>query len=258
MNDWFAYNLLGLPARAAIEAKPIDDLMVWVHWLMLILFIGWVAYFCYALWRFNAKRNAKASYEGSHSKLPKYSEFAIVLIEAWLLLWIAIPLWGKNVQQFPDPKDSVVVQVQAQQFGWNFRYAGADGKFGQQQMKLVADDNLFGVDTNDPAGKDDIQYYNGNLHCVTNKPVIIYLGSKDVIHSFKLVAMRVTQDAIPGLRIPLTFTPTHLGRYQVVCAQLCGGGHSAMAGGFVLVETQAEYDKWMKSQAAKANPTSFE
>ena len=112
MNDWFAYNILGLPARAATEAKPIDDLMVLVHYLMLVLFIVWVAYFCYALWRFNARRHAQASYAGSQSKLPKYSEVAIVLIEAWLLLWIAIPLWGKNVQQFPDPKDSVVVQVQ--------------------------------------------------------------------------------------------------------------------------------------------------
>ena len=258
MNDWFAYNIIGLPERASVSAKPIDDLIVWVHYLMLVLFVVWVAYFCYTLWRFNVKRNAQASYEGSTSKLPKYSEVAIVIIEAVLLVGIAIPLWGKNVQQFPDPKDAVVVQVQAQQFGWNFRYSGSDGTFGQQQMKLVSDSNLFGVDTNDPAGKDDIQFYNGNLHCVLNKPVIVYLGSKDVIHSFKLVAMRITQDAIPGLRIPFTFTPTKVGRYQVVCAQLCGGGHSAMAGGFVLVETQEEYDKWFKSQSAKAAPQNFE
>jgi cytochrome c oxidase subunit 2 len=258
MNDWFAHNILGLPERAAVGAKPIDDLMVWVHYLMLVLFIGWVAYFCYALWRFNVKRNAKANYEGSKSSMPKYIEIVIVLAEAVLLLCLAVPLWGKNVQQFPDPQKATLIQVQAQQFGWNYRYAGMDGKFGQQEMKLVADNNIFGVDTNDPAAKDDIQYYNGNLHCVTNKPVIIYLGSKDVIHSFKLVAMRMTQDAIPGLRIPLTFTPTKLGRYQIECAQLCGGGHAAMAGGFVLVETQEEFDKWMKSQAAKVAPQSFE
>ncbi len=255
--DGFAHRVLGLPERASVSAKPIDDLMVYVHWLMLVLFIGWVAYFCYALWRFNAKRVATANYTGSKSSLPKYTEIAIVLIEAVLLL-AAVKLWSKNVQQFPDPKDSTVIQIQAQQFGWNYRYAGPDGTFGAQEMKLVTDNNIFGVDPKDEHGLDDIQYYNGNLHVVLNKPVIIYLGSKDVIHSFKLIAMRMTQDAIPGLRIPLTFTPTKLGRYQVECAQLCGGGHSQMAGGFVLVETQDDYDKWMKSQANAAKPKSFE
>ena len=263
MNDWFAYNILGLPERAALGAKPIDDLMVWVHYLMLVLFVGWVAYFCYALWRFNERRNAKANYGGSTSSMPKYIEVIIVVAEAVLLLGIAIPLWGKNVQEFPDPKSATVIQVMAQQFGWNYRYAGLDGNFGTQDMKLISEKNIFGVDPKDSSGKDDVQLYNGNIHVVVDKPVIIYLSSKDVIHSFKLVAMRMTQDAIPGLRIPLTFTPTKIGRYQIECAQLCGGGHSAMAGGFVVVESQDDFDAWMKSQEAKvaaaaAGPQSFE
>jgi cytochrome c oxidase subunit II len=258
MNDWFAYHILRMPERASVGAKGIDDLIVYVHYLMVALFIGWVFYFAYALWRFNAKRSAKADYTGSTSSLPKFTELAVVFVEVLLLFVVAIPIWGKNVQHFPNPKDAVVAQVQAQQFGWNFRYAGADGKFGQQDMKLISDSNLFGVDPNDPAGKDDVQYYNGDLHVVVNKPVLLYLSSKDVIHSFKVVAMRVTQDCIPGLRIPITFTPTKLGRYQVECAQLCGGGHSAMAGGFVLVQTQEEFDKWMKTKSAADAPTSFE
>ncbi|HEX7654894.1 MAG TPA: hypothetical protein VF607_15400 [Verrucomicrobiae bacterium] len=258
MNDWFAYHILGMPERASVGAKPIDDLIVYVHYLMVALFIGWIIYFGYTLWRFNARRHAQADYVGSTSKIPKYTEIAVVVVEAALLIFCAFPIWASNVARFPDAKDSVVVQVQAQQFGWNFRYAGADGKFGQQDMKLISDSNLFGVDTNDVAGKDDVQYYNGDMHVVLNKPVIVYLSSKDVIHSFKVVSMRVTQDAIPGLRIPLTFTPTKPGRYQVECAQLCGGGHAAMAGGFVLVQTQEEFDKWMKSKSGSAQPASFE
>ena len=125
-----------------------------------------------------------------------------MLVEAVLLLGIAIPLWAKNVQQFPDAKDATVIQIMAQQFAWNVRYPGPDGKFGRQDMKLVSDDNVFGVDPADPAGKDDIQVLN-EIHVPVNKPVLIYLSSKDVIHSLKLVAMRITQDAIPGLRIPL-------------------------------------------------------
>ena len=255
MKDWFAHNVLGLPELASANGRAVDDLMVYVHWLMLVLFVGWIIYFGYVLFRFNAARNKKASYEGSKSKVPSYVELAIVAVEAVLLLGIAVPLWAKNVNQFPKPEDATVVQIMAQQFAWNVRYPGLDGKFGQQDMKLIASDNVFGVDPADPAGKDDIQLLN-EIHVPVNKPVLIYLSSKDVIHSLKLVAMRITQDAIPGLRIPCTFTPTKIGRYQIECAQLCGGGHSAMAGGFVVVQSQADFASWLKSKSPGA--TSFE
>jgi cytochrome c oxidase subunit II len=255
MNDWFAHNILGLPELASSNGKAVDDLIVYVHYLMLALFIGWTLYFGYALWRFNVVRSPKADYEGSKSHLPKYSEIGVVVVEAILLLGIAIPLWAKNVQQFPKPEDSTVIQIMAQQFAWNVRYPGPDGKFGRQDMKLISSDNVFGVDPADPAGKDDVQVLN-EIHVVVNKPVLIYLSSKDVIHSLKIVAMRLTQDAIPGLRIPCTFTPTKIGRYQVECAQLCGGGHASMSGGMVIVESQADFDKWLQSKSGAA--TSFE
>ena len=257
MNDWFAKNVLGLPELASSNGKAVDDLMVYVHWLMLVLFVGWILYFGYVLWRFNDSRSQKADYHGSKSKLPSYVELAIVGVEAVLLLGIAIPLWAKNVQQFPDVEDATVIQIVAQQFAWNARYAGADGKFGRQDMKLVADNNVFGVDPADPAGKDDVQVFN-EIHVPVNKPVLIYLSSKDVIHSLKLVAMRITQDAIPGLRIPCTFTPTKIGRYQIECAQLCGNGHAAMTGGFVVVQSKEDYAAWLASKSGSAAPQSFE
>jgi cytochrome c oxidase subunit 2 len=65
--------------------------------------------------------------------------------------------------------------------------------------------------------------------------------------------MRVCQDAIPGLRIPLWFTPTRTGVYQINCAQLCGPGHAEMSGGFLTVESQADYDKWLASKSQAAN-----
>ncbi len=257
MNNWFAHNILCLPELASVNGQAVDDLMVYLHWLMLVLFVGWVTYFVYVLWRFNSARHPKADYEGSKSRLPKYSEIGVVLVEAFLLIGVAIPLWAKNVEHFPKPEDSTVIQIMAQQFAWNVRYPGVDGKFGRQDMKLIANDNIFGVDPTDPAGKDDIQLLN-DIHVPVNKPVLIYLSSKDVIHSLKLVAMRLTQDAIPGLRIPCTFTPTKIGRYQIECAQLCGNGHAAMSGGFVTVQSQADFDAWLKSKSGSAAPTSFE
>ena len=257
MTQWFAEKVLCLPELASSNGRAVDDLMVYVHWLMFALFIGWIIYFFYALYRFQAGRNPKADYVGVRGHASNYLELAVAAVEALLLIAVAVPLWAKNVDQFPPADKSTVIQVVAQQFAWNARYAGPDGIFGKQDMKFVTADNVFGVDPSDPHGKDDIQVLN-EIHVVVSKPVIIYLSSKDVIHSLKIIAMRVCQDAIPGLRIPVWFTPTKVGRYQINCAQLCGGGHSAMTGGFLIVESQADFDQWIKSKSGEASPSSFE
>lgn len=258
MTEWFANHILGMPELASKNGASVDALIVYVHWLMIALFIGWSVYFLYTLWRFRAQRNPKADYEGVKNHASSYLEVAVAGIEAVLLVGVAIPVWARAVDKFPDAKDSTVIYVMAQQFAWNVRYAGPDGVFGKQDMKYVSDGNIFGVDPNDPAGKDDIVTLN-DIHVPVNKPVIVYVSSKDVIHSFKIVAMRVCQDCIPGLRIPCWFTPTKVGRYQINCAQLCGGGHSAMTGGFLTVDTPEDYAKWIKSKSVTAAaPASFE
>jgi cytochrome c oxidase subunit 2 len=243
-------KLLGMPPMFSTNGKDVDDLIIYVHWLMLALFVGWIIYFFYALNRFRVSRSPKADYIGVRNHASSYIEVAVALIEAFLLVAIAMPMWARNVEKFPSPSESTVIQVVAQQFAWNARYAGPDGKFGAQDMKFVAQDNIFGVDPADPNGKDDIQVLN-EIHVPVNKPVIIYLSSKDVIHSLKIIAMRVCQDAIPGLRIPVWFKPVQVGRYQINCAQLCGSGHAAMTGGFLVVQTQADYEKWLDSKTAK-------
>ena len=175
--------------------------------------------------------------------------------KAILLVGLAVPLWAKAVDKFPPEKESTVIQVVAQQFAWNIRYPGKDGVFGRQDMRWVSSTDPFGVDPNDPNGKDDVQTLN-EIHVVVNKPVIAYISSKDVIHSFKIIAMRVTQDAIPGMRIPIHFTPIEEGRFQINCAQLCGNGHSSMSQGYLVVESQEAFDQWLASKAGAA--TSFE
>jgi len=256
MTEWFANHILGMPELASRNGESVDALIVYVHWLMIALFIGWTIYFAYAIWRFRATRNPKADYTGVQNHASSYIELAVAGIEAVLLVGVAIPVWAKAVTH-PDPKDSTVIYVMGQQFNWNVRYAGPDGVFGRQDMKFIADNNVFGVDPNDPAGNDDVQVSPASeIHVPVNKPVIAYVSSKDVIHSFKIVAMRVCQDAIPGLRVPCWFTPTKIGRYQINCAQLCGGGHSAMSNGFLIVESQDDYDRWLKSKSGAA--TSYE
>jgi cytochrome c oxidase subunit II len=249
MNDKLE-KLLQLPPLASEHGKQVDDLIIYVHWLMIALFVGWVAYFVFVLIRFRRSRNPKADYTGVKSHASTWIEGLVAVVEGVLLIALAIPFWAKAVT-LPSEKDSTVMQIVAQQFGWNVRYPGKDGVFGKQDMHRVASDNPFGVDRADTNSKDDAENSN-EIHVVVNKPVIAWISSKDVIHSFKIIAMRVTQDAIPGMRIPIHFTPTKVGRYQINCAQLCGNGHASMSSGFLVVESQEDFDKWVATKVPPA------
>ena len=256
MMDFFS-KLLGLPVLAGENGRDVDNLIIYIHWLMIALFVGWFAYFVYAVWRFSAKRNPKADHHGVRSHISNYIEIVVVVVEVVLLVGFAIPMWARAAdvtRLSPEKaKDAVNIQVVAQQFNWNVRYPGKDGIFGKQSMNFVSSTNLFGIDPEDPNGKDDVSVLSlGEMHVPVNKPVIAYISSKDVIHSFKVIAMRVTQDAIPGMRIPLWFTPTKVGRYQINCAQLCGNAHSAMTSGIMVVEPEADFKKWLDSKSGPA------
>src|SRR5213082_4330738 len=127
---------------------------------------------------------------------------------------------------------------------------GPDGQFGRREIGLVTNSNPLGLDPNDPAGKDDIVVL-GELHIPVNRPVIIELSSKDVIHNFCLPHMRIAADAIPGSLIPMWFKPIKTGEYEVVCGQLCGLGHYGMKG-MVIVDSPDAYQAWLKEQAELA------
>lgn len=255
-------KLLGLPPLASQHGRQVDDLIIYVHWLMIVLFVGWLAYFAYALFRFHRSRHPKANYWGVRNHASTYIEGAVALVEVLLLVGLALPIWARAVDKFPKESEATRIQIVAQQFAWNVRYPGKDGEFGRQDMRFVTSENVFGVDPADPKGKDDVQTLNDiHVPLVKNpdgqyRPVIAYISSKDVVHSFKIIALRVTQDAIPGMRIPIWFRPTEEGRFQINCAQLCGNGHSSMAQGFLVVESPEAYEKWLASKAGAA--TSFE
>lgn len=254
-------KLLGLPPLASEHGADVDKLILYVHWLMAALFVGWFIYFLYVIFRFRSASNPKANYAGVTSHASSYVEGAVALVEGILLLGFAVPLWSKAVDKFPPESQSTVIRVMAQQFLWNVRYPGPDGEFGRADLRFVNSTNVWGVDPDDPKGKDDFSPGSSNEIIVpVNKPVIAYITSQDVVHSFKINPLRVTQDAIPGLRIPIWFRPTKEGQYLINCAQLCGNGHSAMRG-YLNVVSQEKFDQFVaeRTKAAAAAPAgSFE
>src|SRR6202035_5888796 len=237
-------RFLGLPPNASTHGAELDSLLALVHWFMLILFVGWGLFFLYTLVRYRKGRNPVASYEGAKGHFSTYGEAAIVVVEVLLLAGFAVPIWARRVNTPPPEDQSTVVRVVAEQFAWNVHYPGKDGKFGRTDPKFMeTGTNPLGIDPSDPAGKDDIATVN-QLHLPVDKPVLVRLSTKDVIHSFSLPVMRVKQDAIPGEVIPVYFQPNKTGNWEIACAQLCGLSHYRMRG-FLVVESRADYEKWL-------------
>ncbi len=247
MLEW-----LGLPPAASAHAADIDEVMSLVHWLMLVLFVGWGLFFTYVLIRFRRKANPLANYHGVRGRWSTWVEGGVLAAEIALLVFFSIPIWSARVDAFPSETESTVVRVVAEQFAWNVHYPGADGRFGRSELALIGPDNPLGLDRNDPAGKDDITTIN-QLNLPVGRPVIVYLSSKDVVHSFGLPQMRVKQDAIPGIEQAVWFTPTHTGEWEIACSQLCGLGHYRMRG-FYTIQTQADFDGWLASEAQLLSP----
>ena len=246
----FSLNrLMGMPENASEHGYTIDHMLEFCHWFMLALALGWSIFFVYTLWRFRAGRSPKADYYGVRTKASTHIEFMVILIDVLLLIGFAVPMWRTRVLHFPLG-EAIRIKVVGQQFLWNFHYAGPDGVFGRQDPTLISANNPVGLDQNDPHAQDDIVVPN-EMHIPLNHDVILEVTSKDVIHSVAIQAMRIGQDAIPGSEIPIWFKPVKLGTYEIVCAQLCGSGHSGMRGP-VVVDTDADYKSWLDSQEANS------
>jgi cytochrome c oxidase subunit 2 len=259
MTQW-----LGLPPLATTHGGQIDSMIGWIHVFMLILFVGWGGFLAYCLLRFRRSRNPVADYAGVRSHRSTYLEVGVAVVEGVLLFGFAIPLWAARVDAIPPESEALVVEVTGEQFAWNFHYAGADRKFGRTDVNLLdLQSNPLGVDRSDPAANDDVTTVN-QMYLPANRPIIVKLRSKDVIHSFGVPEFRVKQDAVPGLTIPIWFVPNvttadmraRTGnaefQYEIACAQLCGLGHARMRG-FVTVLPAEEFQTWLDEQSREQN-----
>jgi len=170
-----------------------------------------------------------------------------VIIISFLGLGIAgSKTWGE-MRFTPASRDSVQVEVTTTQFVYTFRYPGADGKFGRLDASLVnaPAGNPLGLDPNDATGRDDVVV--PILTVPVNHPVELLLRSQDVIHNFFVRELRLQQDAVPGMMIPIHFTADRIGRYEIVCTQLCGLGHYKMHS-FMDVVSERDYERFLKKQ----------
>jgi cytochrome c oxidase subunit II len=182
---------------------------------------------------------------------PKGSRVELVCTGATAVVFIGLLAMGARtwagVQFTPAPQDAETIEVLAKQFAWNFRYSGPDKRFGRTSLRQMDDaaGNPFGLDEADSGGKDDI--VSATLRVPAGRPVNLALRSIDVIHSFFIRELRLKQDLVPGMQVPLHFQADVPGTYEVPCAELCGLGHHQMRT-TIIVMPPDEFDDWKRRQ----------
>ena len=236
-----------LPPLASEHGAGIDRMIAYLLVSVGGLFVVGHLVLGYFIWRFG--REGRATYRLASPKAERrWSLIPVVLmtlIAEGGVFALGLPVWAKFYAAAPPP-DAISVEVTAEQFAWNVRYPGEDGRFGRTDPRLISLDNPLGLDRTDPSAKDDLVLLN-LIYLPVNKPVRIRLRSKDTLHSFFLPNHRVKQDAVPGMTIEIWFVPTALGTYEIACAELCGFGHFTMRG-LLRVMPPEEFEKWKKEE----------
>src|SRR6266481_5509417 len=248
----FAFHVWWLPPDISTHGVRIDRQMNETMVVAGALFVLGQLALAGFVWRFSAgERGAPRpvkSFPGGPTPLVVLAT-VLVGIEILVLTFVGSKVWA-DVYQTPPAPGALQIEVQAEQFAFYFRYAGTDGKFGAMHPELMNDasENFFGLDpANDTTARDDIVV--ASLVIPANQPVELRMHAKDVNHSFYVPELRIQQDIVPGLVIPLHFTATKPGKYELVCTQLCGLGHYNMRA-FVEVKTRPDFDQWLKDKAA--------
>ncbi len=200
----------------------------------------------YVIFKFR-NDGGRAGYSHGNNKLETLWTSATALLFLTLVL-MGTRIWA-GVHFDEAPPDAIPIEVTAKQFAWAFRYTGPDGKFGRTDLKLVNDSagNPVGLDDRDPAAKDDV--VSASLKVPVGKPVRLIMHSRDVIHNFFVRELRMKQDIVPGMEIPLHFQADQIGIYEVPCSELCGLGHFQMRT-TMQVMSEADFQQWLQQQQA--------
>ncbi len=236
------------PPDISVHGVLIDEQMTETMIEAGISFVAAQMILGFFIWRFSNRPKTEKikSFPGGARGLVA-AAVIVVGIEVMALGIFGTKAWAAIYFTPPAP-DAMNIQAQAGQFAFYFRYPGPDGKFGPIHPEQVneGNQNFFGLDqTHDADSKDDVVA--AELAVPVNKEVHLLMHSKDVGHSFFVRELRIQQDFVPGLDVSVHFTATKVGKYEIVCTQLCGLGHYNMKA-YLEVMSQQDFDEWMKKQ----------
>lgn len=237
-----------MPPSASTFAPTIDLLFFVILAITGTVFVAVEGLLIYCLLKYRRSRSVQAQFVHGNPAL----EVAWTIIPAVILITLAAIsqiAWAKMKSPPTAQKKPITIELLAEQFAWNIRYPGADGKFGRIDVSLMNQENPWGRVDGDSDGADDIITLN-QMHLPADRPVRLVMRSKDVIHSFFVPEFRFKQDIVPGMDIIADFHPTRNGEFEIACAEFCGPAHYRMRG-FIVVEPQQQFEKWLIEQATQ-------
>ena len=223
--------------------SAMDDTIILSFWIGGGAFILVCLFMVYCIFRYQYKEGRRSEYKPEDKKLEKGLTW-LTTIGVVALLAPGLVVWNNYIRV---PDNAIRVEVMAWQWGWKYRLPGQDGKLGASNNRIISDDNPYGLNIDDPNGKDDVFVESNELHLLKDRPVKILLRSIDVLHNFYVPQFRSKMDAVPGTITFYWFEPNKNGEYEVLCAEYCGVAHYAMRGK-VVVENEGKYNKWLSEQ----------
>ena len=230
-------------SEIASNWSGMDDTIVLTFWITGAVFVAIGVFMAYCIYKYRYDENKKAEYEPENSKL-EWTLTIITTIGVIALLAPGLVVWNNFVTV---PKGAYEIEVVGQQWGWMYRLPGKDGVLGTTDIRNIDDENIFGMNMDDPNGLDDILVDADDLHILKDQPVKLNLRPLDVLHDFYVPEFRAKMDMVPGMITYYWFTPIKVGEFEVVCAEYCGTGHYAMLG-YVIVDEQDDYNEWISEQ----------
>lgn len=247
----FVARIWWLPPDISVLGAGIDHQLSETMIASGVLFVGAQLVLALFAWQYGEGAEARPIRIFPGGAMPMVV-IASVLVGAEILVlsFVGTKIWGGIFLSPPNPQ-ALTIDVQAEQFAYYFRYPGLDGKFGSVHPELIdeANYNFFGLDpANDTTARDDI--VSATLAIPIDRPILLTLHAKDVGHAFYVPELRVQQDFVPGLVIPLQFTATRVAKKEIVCTQLCGLGHFNMRA-YMEVMPEDQFEQWLKDQAAQ-------
>lgn len=238
------------PPPLASNWRQMDDTLTITFVITAIFFVVLNLFLVYVILRFRRRRGQAAGgagYQPVNHKLERWLT-GVTTVGIVALLAPGLAVYADYVRA---PSDAMEVEVLGSQWQWRYRFPGADGKLGPTDPRFVSSSNPFGLDPAAPAGQDDALVEDNELHLPLNKPVKMMLRAHDVLHDFYVPPFRARMNMVPGMITSFWFTPTQAGRFEAMCAQLCGVGHAAMRG-VVVVESEAEFEAWLRTKPSFA------
>ncbi len=267
------YMELTLPVSASEHGNEIDSLWDISMAVIIVAFLVTQPLLFGFAFRFRGRKTRKATYMEHNNKLELFWTGIPAVILAGLILY-GLTTWSDVMNPVND-EEPMVVEIYAKQFGWQARYAGSDNELGYANVRLIEGINTLGVDPKDEASQNDI--ITNELRLPKGRPVLFKFRSQDVIHSAYLPHFRVQMNCVPGTQTQFQFTPSMTTAemrntkeimnkvkrvnelraergedewqfdYVLLCNKICGSAHYNMQMK-VVVETEEEFDKWLKDQ----------